>query len=120
MPRPKKSAGRVGEKQRIGVMLEEIMSRLDLLAEGQAQLDQKMDRQIGQLRAEMNERFSVVEQVIRQNSADIQKNSRDIEAVQRALVELRQKVEVVSEKEICAGLKSIRENVERSVANFTT
>ncbi|MBI3318328.1 MAG: hypothetical protein HYZ90_04160 [Candidatus Omnitrophica bacterium] len=105
MPRSKKPGGEISEKRRLEVILEDVLSRLGQLADGQVQLDQKMDRQIGQLREEMHQRFSVIEQIVKQNSADIRKNSEDIrknssdiELVKQALVELRQEVRLVSDR----------------------
>lgn len=100
MARPKSggSSQDPSERDRTNVLLEEMHSEIKRLSDGQAQLGQTMDRQIGQLREEMNQRFSVIEQVVKQNSADIQQNSQDIKAVQQALCELRQEVKLISDR----------------------
>ena len=99
MSSPKKSSSRKsGEQQRSEVLLEEILSRVKTLADGQVQLDQKIDRQIEQLQEEMNLRFSVIEQVVKQNSGDLQKNSVDMKAVQQVLHELHQEVKFISNR----------------------
>ena len=55
-----KANGKRSEEHRIGVMLEHMDSKLDLLAEGHQMLEQKIDRKVDELRGEMNQQFGIV------------------------------------------------------------
>jgi hypothetical protein len=60
------------------VLVEDLQSTIQTVAEAQVASDLKDERRHEQLRAEMNVRFEVLEAAVRQNSQDIRQNSQDI------------------------------------------
>jgi hypothetical protein len=61
-----------------GVMLQQIQSQLQFVAEAVTGLSQKLDTKIDELEARLTARITLLEEVVRQNSRDIRKNSEDI------------------------------------------
>jgi len=61
-----------------GVLLERLSSKVDAVIEGIAALTDHGTRSLGDLESKLSARIELLEQVVRQNSVDIQKNSADI------------------------------------------
>ena len=111
MPNSRRSSKQPSEREQFGIILEEIRSKLERLADGYIHLDQKMEAGFQQLREEMNQRFAIVEQAIKENSDAIKENSdaikensdaikgnsRDIQGLQSTVAALRQDVQHLSE-----------------------
>lgn len=74
------------------VVLERIESQMATVIEAVTTSSQRLDAKIDGLEARLSERISILEQVVRQNSLDIQKNSADILALQADIVSLRDEV----------------------------
>ncbi len=58
----------LGKKERYEILYEEVNSKLDLLLERYDQFQQELQRGFQGLRAEMNGRFSLVEQALKEVS----------------------------------------------------
>jgi hypothetical protein len=78
---------------RLGILLEDIQSKFDFLAEGQATLRSETHQIINDFRQSMTTRFEVLENVVRQNSVDIRKNSEDIRKNSEDIAVLSNRVE---------------------------
>jgi len=63
----------------VGVMVERVQSDVRLLAEGLTSTREQLERRIDALDTRLSDRMSVLEEVVRQNSAGIRKNSEDIQ-----------------------------------------
>ena len=68
MPRPKSSGGGPNRKERYEILYEQLNSKLDLLLERDDQHRQEMQRGLEKLGAQIDERFSVIEQALREVS----------------------------------------------------
>jgi hypothetical protein len=73
-----KKAPSITRDGRIEILFEHLRHEFLAVIEGQQALGDKIDREIGGLRVEMNGRFSVLEAAVRDNSVAIRKNSEDI------------------------------------------
>lgn len=74
------------------VVLERIESQMATVIEAVTSSWQRLDAKIDGLEARLSERISVLEQVVRQNSLDIQKNSEDIRRNSEDIIALRNEV----------------------------
>ena len=72
-----------------GILLEDINSKIDLLVEGLQASREETHKEIGEFRKEVNDRFEVLESVVRQNSTDIKTNSTDIKKLISDVRELK-------------------------------
>lgn len=78
----------IGWKE-VGVLLEEVRSELKRVSEGQVQFREHVDQEFHLLRAEMNQRFEIVEQAIKENAQGIRKNREAIRENREAIREIR-------------------------------
>jgi len=70
-------------------VLERIESQMSAVVEAVTTSTQRLDAKIDAMGAQLSERISVLEQVVRQNSVDIRKNSEEIVALRNEVARLR-------------------------------
>lgn len=82
MARPRSGGSSQGpsERDRTNVLLEEMRSEIKRLSDGQMQLNQTMERRFEELRSEMNQRFDVVEQAVREISGRVKTHEQQAHA----------------------------------------
>lgn len=77
-PRGTKPPSRTDTARAHGVLLEQLGSQMNMVLEAVTGFEQRLDARIDATEARLSDRISVLEEVVRQNSRDIQKNSEDI------------------------------------------
>ncbi len=65
---------------RLGVQFEQLRSEFRVVIEGQVTLRRELRQDIADLRTDLSRRISLLEEVVRQNSADIRRNREDMVA----------------------------------------
>ena len=78
-PRGTKPPSRTETARAHGVLLEQLGSQMNMVLEAVTGFERRLDAKIDATEARLSERISILEQVVRQNSRDIQKNSADIQ-----------------------------------------
>jgi hypothetical protein len=72
-----------------GVLLEQLGSQVNMVLEAVTGFERRLDAKIDATEARLSDRISVLEEVVRQNSRDILKNSADIRALRDEVAGLR-------------------------------
>jgi len=101
----------------LGVVMEDMRSQMALVVEATTSTRTELRAEMRDMRAELSERISVLESVVRQNSVDIQKNSVDIQKnsadiqknsadIQQNTTDIRQNsADILALREQVAGLR---------------
>jgi hypothetical protein len=104
------------------VILEQIQSQMRLVVESTLATREELGAQIADLKADLSLRISVLEEAVRQNSADIREHSRVLGEHSRVLGEhsriLREHSEIIREhsevlRQHSAAIQELRRDVER-------
>jgi hypothetical protein len=78
-PRATKEPTTSEQIRALGVVMEDMRSQMALVVEATTATRTELRADMREMRVELSDRISVLEQVVRQNSSDIQKNSADIQ-----------------------------------------
>ena len=95
-PRGTKLPSRSETARAHGVLLEQLGSQMNVVLEAVTGFERRLDAKIDASEARLSDRISVLEEVVRQNSRDIQKNSEDSR---------RHSAEIRSRRDEVAGLR---------------
>ena len=102
-PRGTKLPSRSETARAHGVLLEQLGSQMNVVLEAVTGFERRLDAKIDASEARLSDRISVLEEVVRQNSRDIQKNS---EAIQKNSEDIRRhSAEIRSLRDEVAGLR---------------
>ena len=91
-PRGTKLPSRSETARAHGVLLEQLGSQMNVVLEAVTGFERRLDAKIDASEARLSDRISVLEEVVRQNSRDIQKNSEDIRRHSAEIRSLRDEV----------------------------
>ena len=82
---PSRQPSDPSEIRLLRVIMENVRSDVRQLADGLGQFREQTQREFAQLRSEMNERFALVEQALKEHTRQIQENTRVIEQMRQNL-----------------------------------
>jgi hypothetical protein len=102
-PRGTKLPSRSETARAHGVLLEQLGSQMNVVLEAVTGFEQRLDAKLDASEARLSDRISVLEEVVRQNSRDIQKNSADIQKNSEDI--RKQSVDIRSLGDEVAGLR---------------
>jgi chromosome segregation ATPase len=105
-PRGTKLPSRSETARAHGVLLEQLGSQMNVVLEAVTGFERRLDAKIDASEARLSDRISVLEEVVRQNSRDIQKNS---EAIQKNSADIQKNSEDI--RRHSAEIRSLRDEV---------